>query len=105
MSLPREALDLFPFTVELRALAGHDEYGQAVYAAPEAVRALVTGRRRLVRDAAGQEIVSEATIYLASNQAVTPGSLLRLPDGEERRVLSVSRDPDEFGWFITTLYL
>ncbi|MCP2261082.1 hypothetical protein LX15_004802 [Streptoalloteichus tenebrarius] len=63
-----------------------DTYGPATV-----VRCIVDERRRLVRDATGDTVVSETTVYCPLTVAAPPGSRVTLPDGRVSVVLTSSR--------------
>jgi hypothetical protein len=55
-------------TVSVQTYTGESAYGP-VYAAATSARVNVDATRRLVRNAAGEEVVSEATLYVHPNDA------------------------------------
>ncbi|MFI6814430.1 hypothetical protein ACIBG7_18610 [Nonomuraea sp. NPDC050328] len=60
--------------------AGAGPYG-AVYGPAVTVRALVEAKRRLVRDSAGSEVISETTLRMQLADACPAESRVTLPDG------------------------
>lgn len=84
-----------PHTVTVEAYQGSGAYGD-VYAAGVAVTpCYVDAKRKLVRvqtqDAAGQQAVSESTVYCPLATTAPAGSRVTLPDGTITRVLAASR--------------
>jgi hypothetical protein len=102
---PADALILFPFTVGIKSVESRDRYNQIVYSLPVLYSAHIEVKRRLVVSAAGEELVSNQTVYLASSDDIPGESVVIFPDGSERIVMSTTRNADEFGWFITTVYV
>ena len=77
-------------TVPVETYSGQGAYGP-VYAGSVAVRCNVDDTRRLVRDASGVEVLSEATLYVRPEDAAlfTPESRLTIA-GRASRVITVS---------------
>lgn len=80
---------LLPQTVTYTPLLGEGAYGP-IYGNPVTVPARVTFERRLVRTAAGSEVVSSATIYLQPGATPTVGDSVAMPDGTSRDVIAVA---------------
>jgi hypothetical protein len=59
-------------TVTVEAATGRDGYGKPTYGAATSYRAHVQGKRTLVRDALGQEVVSSQSVYLATGDPIQP---------------------------------
>jgi hypothetical protein len=79
-------------TVTVSTLAGESAYAGPVHAAPVDVQVLVEHRRRLVRSATGDEVVSEAqlTVHPDDEAAFTPESLVTV-NGRPSQVIGVAR--------------
>jgi len=60
-------------TILLKTKIGNDGYG-LVYDVPISVKARWEGKRRLVRNSQGVEVISEARVYIGSE--VKPGDIL-----------------------------
>ncbi len=74
-----------------RATGDMNEYAEPVYADSVNISVRWEGKRRLVRDKEGQEIVSEAEVLCID--AVQEGDLLEY-DGRKWTVITVSPVPD-----------
>lgn len=61
-------------TAVWRRTVARNKYGEPVFAAPVSIAVRWEGRRRLVRDRRGQEVVSEARVFCL--EAVQPGDIL-----------------------------
>lgn len=81
-----------PVTIE--RLAGKGAYGEKL-AAPVTVTGFIDDRRRMVRNGAGSEVMSETTVLLPITTPDVPlGSKVTLPaafGNRESRVLSAAR--------------
>ena len=103
-NLPAEAQVLYPFTVQIKTVKARDRYNKPVYNTPVAYLAYIEAKRKLITSAAGEEVVSNNTVYLASGDDVPGESVVVFPDSSSKDILSTARHADENGWFITTLY-
>lgn len=81
-------LTLIP--VELAPRTGEGPYGP-VFGTPATVSAIVDQTRRLVRDAQGEQVVSETTLYVQLGTACPDGSRVTLPDGQATTVITTSQ--------------
>ncbi|NLW89992.1 MAG: hypothetical protein GXY34_00100 [Syntrophomonadaceae bacterium] len=61
-------------------VTGHNGYGEAIFDDPVTVKVRWEGKRRLVRNKKGEEVVSEAIVYCL--EAVQPGDSLEYEDLE-----------------------
>jgi UDP-N-acetylglucosamine enolpyruvyl transferase len=101
--------------VSVEALTGRDAYGAPTYGTAVTYGARVVGRRRSVLNAAGEEVVSSQTVYLASGDNVLPTARVTLSTGDvgsteswalQPTILATGRYPDETGAMLyTALYL
>ncbi len=86
--------------VEAATRTGNGAYGP-VHADPVPIRCVVDERRKLVRAADGNEVVSEATLYTLRQHLhiFEPESLVTLPTGRTASVISVAdrSDGGQFG--------
>ncbi|MBF8186323.1 hypothetical protein ITP53_11295 [Nonomuraea sp. K274] len=87
--IPRWLLDRMGHDVQIEPYMGSGAYGP-VYAAPVTVRALVDGRRRLVRSAEGSEVVSETTLRVRLGVTCPPLSRVTLPDGTQAQAITTT---------------
>ena len=86
----RPSPSLFRDTVSVETYTGESSYGP-IYGAAVSVFGKVSTFRQLVRNAAGEEVVSEATVYVrpADASSFTPESRITI-DGRASVVLSVA---------------
>lgn len=92
-------------TVTIEPWASQDEYTEASYATGIVYKARVSGRRTLVRNAAGQEVASSYAVYLGQYVTASTKDRLTLPDGTKPPILAVKQSPDDAGGYATVLYL
>lgn len=101
-------------TVQLAARTGVDGYGEPTYGSNVAYRVRVAGKRRLVRNDQGQEVLSTQTLYFAANPAIGAHDRITLSTGDVQStetgvvtpaILSVGKFPDDLGRQTTVLYL
>lgn len=69
---------------------GQTGYGEPIFAEPVAVSVRWEGKRRLVRDSEGREVVSEARVFCT--ETVNPGDSITY-GGREWPVIAVSTIP------------
>lgn len=86
---------LLVHTVTVETQTGEGAYGDQ-YGPPVEASCFVDETRQLVRNSAGAEVVSEATIYTTLDKAALFGldSRVTLPDGTVAYVLRASRRDD-----------
>lgn len=77
-------------TCTWKAKTGVNDYGEATFAASATINCRWQGKRKLVRDAQGREIISEQQCLTLS--AVGLGDTLTY-DGSEYPVITVERQP------------
>ncbi len=73
----------------LKRLTGYNEFAEPITAS-QAIKVRWEGKRRLVRDKQGQEVVSEARVFCL--EAVQPGDVLEY-GGKDWPVIAVSEIP------------
>lgn len=79
--------------VTIEAYAGTSGAGVELYDTAVTVRCFKDDKRRLVRAATGQEVVSESTLYAPLSTSCPVQSRVTLPDGRQATVIqSLSRD-------------
>lgn len=83
-------------TATWQQVTGLNEYGEPITTC-QAIKVRWEGKRRLVRDKQGQEVVSEARFFCL--EAVQPGDLVEY-GGKEWTVIAVSETPDLDGQVI-----
>lgn len=88
----------YPHQVSIRDLTSSGGMGET-YTAPRALAAEVVDEQTLVRDAAGQEVVSSTRVTLPLPEHVPLGSLVTVWQGEARereaRVLAAAVNPND----------
>lgn len=77
-------------TATWRQATGQNEYGEPTFADPVSIKVRWEGKRRLVRDKDGREVVSEARVLCT--EPVQPGDLLEY-DGRAWPVIAVLTVP------------
>jgi hypothetical protein len=104
VAIDPELLDLMTETITVEPFAGETGRGVRSYGSASTYQCRIVGKRRMVRDAQGEEIVSTRTIYLGSAPGVTVRDRLTLPNGDQPMILSVASTPDEDGTYYETIY-
>lgn len=91
MSAADEIAEFYVHSVTVERLAGAQPWGD-VYDPPVTVRCFVDEDRRFVRDGAGREVVSEATLTAPPEAAqhFTPGSVVTV-NGRRAQVIKAAR--------------
>jgi hypothetical protein len=80
-----------------RAKSGVDAYGQATYGTPVQTKGRWLEKRRLVRNAQGEQVLSEVTVGLAPAEPVAVGDQLSADGQAYLTVLAVSASRDLVG--------
>ena len=90
MSVADELGLLWQHETDVRTYEGSGPFG-STYADPVTVPCFIEGRRQLVRDQNGREVVAEATVYghITHGHRFTPESTATV-DGDERTVLTIA---------------
>lgn len=85
-------------SVTVTPLLGHSSTGK-LYGDPFPLRCMAQGKRRMVRDAGGTEVLSELTLYAAPGQAATvpPGSLVAWTGDETEVLAAIDHDSGGLG--------
>lgn len=105
---------LVTHTVQIEAATGKDGYGKPTYAAPVTYRCDVSGQRKLVRNALGQEVVSSQSIILICHDPILPTARVTLSTDDvgstedhaiHPPILALERYTDQFDWHHVTLRL
>jgi hypothetical protein len=76
--------------VTVEPLTGEGPFG-AILGPAVRVRCFADDKRRLVRDATGNEVTSSTTLYAPLDTAAPVGSRVTLPDGRKATVLQALR--------------
>lgn len=80
---------LLQHQVTIEPYTGTGAYGDT-YGAGVAVRCMVDGKRRMIRDQSGEQTMSMSTVYCALDTPCPVGSRVTLPDGRVATALSVT---------------
>lgn len=78
-------------TVSLARRTGSDAYGSPAWAAGTTVKARVQQRKRMVRNEAGEQVVSDLQVFLAPTVTVGEGDRITYSGGTYQ-VLAVSEE-------------
>jgi hypothetical protein len=107
-------LDMMRQTVTVEPVSGRDLFGNKTYGAALTYRCRLVGKRKLVIDEAGKEVLSRQTVYLATADAIDPESRVTLSTADvgstaataiNPPIVSTARFPDETGWHHAVIYL
>ena len=74
-----------------------NEYDEYTYSEPVEYRARIQQKVKMVRNTQGQEVVSNAQIYLEGKVPITVKDRITLPDGMQPLIQSISNTPDKYG--------
>lgn len=109
--------ELVPFCrqiVTVEARSSVDGYGEPTYSTAVSHRARVVGKRRLVRNSQGDEVMSTHQVYFAGQPAIGAHDRLTLSTGDvnstetgarQPPVLATGIFPDDAGRKQVTVYL
>jgi hypothetical protein len=89
-------------TVYRRARSGSDGYGQPTFATAVATKGRWQQKRRMVRDAKGEQVLSEVTVMLDPADTVAPGDQLSR-DGTAYLTVITVEDSKCFAQAVLTL--
>lgn len=87
--IPRFLLAQAGHDVTVEPYEGSGAYGD-IYGPPTIVRVVVDASRRLVRNDAGDQVISESTLYAPLTTRAPAGSRVTLPDGTRSTVIRAS---------------
>lgn len=91
-------------TIKIAPFTGRDGYGNLTYGTDVVYRGRLVGKRRLVRNDQGEQVLSTQTIYLGSNVNVSTKDRVTLSTGDTGStepalltppILEVGRFPDD----------
>ena len=109
--------ELIPFcrqTVQHAARTAVDGYGEPTYGSNTAYRVRISGKRRLVRNFTGEEVVATHTVYFAAVPTIGAHDRITLSTNDVNSteigaltppILNVGKYPDEFGRVSLVAYL
>ena len=101
MALPEPLLSMCRHTVTVESPASVSKYGVVTYSTDSSsYAARIVGKRRVVRNEEGNEVVSNHTIYVADDVQIDPRSRITLsvvPSGcsSQPQILSTHYYPDD----------
>jgi len=105
--LDPEFLSMMAHTVRITKTVSRDEWGNKLGGAIHVVPARIIGKRRKVLSTAGEEVISETTVYMATTSGFTPDDVITMPSGYlplQPEIISVTRQSDERGLHHTVIY-
>ena len=79
---------------------GVDGYGQPTFASPVQTKGRWLEKRRLVRNAQGEQVISDVSVTLAADEAVAVGDQLSLDGSTYLTVIALSADRDLAGGLV-----
>jgi hypothetical protein len=83
-----------------KSRSGVDAYGQPTFRTPVATKGRWLEKRRLVRNANGEQVISEVSVTLSPDEAVAVGDQLSLDGSTYLTVVAVSADRDLAGGLV-----
>jgi hypothetical protein len=102
-------------TALVAARTGQDSFGVPTYGSDVTYRGRLVGKRRLVLNTLGQQVISAQTFFVASGDNILPDARITLSTGDvgsteswalQPKILATARYPDETGKFLyTSLFL
>jgi len=83
-----------------KSRTGVDGYGQPTFAAPTQTNGRWLEKRRLVRNAQGEQVISEVSVTLSPDEAIAVGDQLSMDNSMYLTVIAVSADRDLAGGLV-----
>jgi len=96
--------DMVSDTAQHAPLLSRDGYGAPTYDTAVSYSGRLVREHRMVRDAAGEQVVSTAQFWFIGTPAVDPQDKVTLSDGTTPKIISVGRPQDEGGEAFTKVY-
>ncbi len=109
-----ELSDLYRQSVTVEPYSSVDSYNVASYGAAVSHRVRVSGKRRLVRNDAGDEVISTHQVYFYLSPAIGAHDRITLSTGDvnsteagarQPKILAVGKYPDDVGRTHLTVFL
>lgn len=100
MSFVDEFTGMMPHTVSVAPASAVNVAGEKSWGADVDYTAMVEQKSRMVRDATGREVMSSASVYLATQADVKADARVTLPTGftpRQPKIIAVDRPSDEDG--------
>jgi hypothetical protein len=92
--------DYLAQTIWRKPKTGVDGYGQPVFGSPAETKGRWLEKRRLVRNAQGEQVISEVSVTLSPDEAIAVGDQLSMDNSMYLTVISVSADRDLAGGLV-----
>jgi hypothetical protein len=108
MSFEEEFLSMMPHEVTVQKAGASTGTGHRTYGTAKTYRARIEHDVRTVRNAQGEEVVSNTVVYLNTTDEIQPDDLLTLPSGFIPRkppIITIGRVSDEDGLHHTVVRL
>lgn len=91
----------FKETCVIKSLAGRDGFGKATYSAGVSYKCRWVRRDSMMHRSDGETVREDGELWIApaggSLPSVSPDDMITLPDGEERRILSIEQYNEGIG--------
>lgn len=106
--------DMMPQTVSVEPRTGNDVYAKPTYGAAVTYPCRIVGKRRLVINAAGQQVLSQQTVYVVTNASIDAESRITLSTADTGStgslavhppIIATGRYPDENGAHHSVIFL
>ncbi len=100
MSFSTELLALMPDTIKISTRTGHNNYGEASYAASTSTHAArILEKPGFIHGEGSEEVAYRHVLWVRSTGTtkITATDRLKLPDGTTPPIVAVERYPDEDG--------
>ena len=104
MAFDVELLQMMPSLIQLKKLVSRNRYGEPTYGATTSWRAYIAAKRQTIRNAEGQDIVSNSVVYIGGAPVITTDDQLVLPDGSTPPIIGVDLFYDDKAEYATVLY-
>lgn len=105
MAVDAELKALMLQSITVKPRTAQNSYAEATYGTAVTRTCRIEQTKRLVRDAAGQEVVSSTQVYLDDVYSTAVTSEVTLPDGTKPDIITVDVHYDEVGPSHEVLYL
>jgi len=83
-----------------KARIGVDGYGQPTFGTPTQTKGRWLEKRRLVRNAQGEQVISEVSVTLSPDEAIAVGDQLSMDNSMYLTVIALSADRDLAGGLV-----
>jgi hypothetical protein len=82
-------MDWRDYTITVFQFTSFNMYGEPVFSAGTSTKCYIEMSPKLIRNAAGQEVVSSARMYVIGDATITPLDKVTLPDSSSPPILKV----------------